>query len=116
MAVVDCGGIGHSDDERAWARRSTIVCACQRAPQAASCKKQEVHILESRRRVRKMLQTSVSFVSSSLTTGISLLSISDKSAVDVVGDLDVDCALRYSLLGHFALVRHSAACGGWTLE
>ena len=32
--------------------------------------------------------TSVSFVSSSLTTGISLLSLSDKSAVDVVGDLD----------------------------
>ena len=30
---------------------------------------------------------------SSLTTGISLLSLSDKSAVDVVGDLDVDdCA------------------------
>ena len=61
-------------------------------------------------------KTSVSFVSSSLTTGISLLSLSDKSAVDVVGDLDVDCALRYSLLGHFALVRHPAACGGWTLE
>ena len=38
-------------------------------------------------------KTSVSFVSSSLTTGISLLSLSDKSAVDVVGDLDVDdCA------------------------
>ena len=37
-------------------------------------------------------QTSGSFVSSSLTTGISLLSLSDKSAVDVVGDLDVDCA------------------------
>ena len=29
-------------------------------------------------------KTSVSFVSSSLTTGISLLSLSDKSAVDVV--------------------------------
>ena len=39
--------------------------------------------------------TSVSFVSSSLTTGISLLSLSDKSAVDVVGDLDVDCATDY---------------------
>ena len=37
-------------------------------------------------------KTSVSFVSSSLTTGFSLLSLSDKSAVDVVGDLDVDCA------------------------
>ena len=38
-------------------------------------------------------KTSVSFVSSPLTTGISLLSLSDKSAVDVVGDLDVDdCA------------------------
>ena len=35
-------------------------------------------------------KTSVSFVSSSLTTGISLLSLSDKSAVDVAGDLDVD--------------------------
>ena len=43
-------------------------------------------------------KTSVSFVSSSLTTGISLLSLSDKSAVDVVGDLDVT-----ALLGHFAL-------------
>ena len=32
-------------------------------------------------------KTSVSFVSSSLTTGFSLLSLSDKSAVDVVGDL-----------------------------
>ena len=38
-------------------------------------------------------KTSVSFVSSPLTTGNSLLSLSDKSAVDVVGDLDVgDCA------------------------
>ena len=38
-------------------------------------------------------KTSVSFVSSSLTTGFSLMSLSDKSAVDVVGDLDVDdCA------------------------
>ena len=37
-------------------------------------------------------KTSVSFVSSSLTTGFSLLSLSDKSAVDVVGDLDVDYA------------------------
>ena len=36
--------------------------------------------------------SSVSFVSSSLTTGFSLLSLSDKSAVDVVGDLDVDYA------------------------
>ena len=46
-------------------------------------------------------KTSMSFVSSSLTTGISLLSLSDKSAV--VGDLDVDCAPRTALLGHFAL-------------
>ena len=37
-------------------------------------------------------KTSVSFVSSPLTTGNSLLSLSDKSAVDVVGDLDVDYA------------------------
>ena len=41
-------------------------------------------------------KTSVSFVSSSLTTGFSLLSLLDKSAVDVVGvfgGLDVDdCA------------------------
>jgi hypothetical protein len=37
-------------------------------------------------------KTSVSFVSSSLTTGNCLLSLSDKSAVDVVGDLDVDYA------------------------
>ena len=41
-------------------------------------------------------KTSVSFVSSSLTTGFYLMSLSDKSAVDVVGvfgDLDVDdCA------------------------
>ena len=40
-------------------------------------------------------KTSVSFVSSPLTTGNSLLSLSDKSAVDVVGDLDVDCATGY---------------------
>ena len=50
--------------------------------------------------------TSVSFVSSSLTTGISLLSLSDKSAVDVVGDLD---GLRYWVILLF--VRHPAACG-----
>ena len=42
-------------------------------------------------------KTSVSFVSSSLTTGFSLLSLSDKSAVDVVGDLDV---WTTALLGH----------------
>ena len=36
-------------------------------------------------------KTSVSFVSSSFDDrGISLLSLSDKSAVDVVGDLDLD--------------------------
>ena len=35
----------------------------------------------------------MSFVSSSLTTGFPLLYLSDKSAVDVGGDLDVgDCA------------------------
>ena len=37
-------------------------------------------------------RTPVSFVSSPLETGNSLLSLSDKSAVAVVGDLDVDCA------------------------
>ena len=37
-------------------------------------------------------KTSASFVSSSLTTRISLLSLSDKSAVDVVGNVDVDYA------------------------
>jgi len=91
-------------------------------------------------------KSSVSFVSSSLTTGISLLSLSDKSAVDVVGDLDVgDCAtgtirtvwiknqklrktrcfeVRWTTLVHGRLrywvillfVRLPAACGGWTLE
>ena len=37
-------------------------------------------------------KTSASFVSSSLTTGTSLLSLSDKSTVDVVGNLDEDYA------------------------
>ena len=37
-------------------------------------------------------KTSASFVSSSLTTGISLLSPSDKSTVDMVGNVDVDYA------------------------
>ena len=37
-------------------------------------------------------KTPALFVSSSLTTGMSLLSLSDKSAVDVVEDLDVDYA------------------------
>jgi len=37
-------------------------------------------------------KTSASFVSSPLTTGISLLSHSDKSSVDVVGNLGVDYA------------------------
>ena len=52
-------------------------------------------------------KTSVSFVSSPLTTGISLLSLSGKSAVET----------WTVLLGHFALRAPSrAACGGWTLE
>ena len=51
-------------------------------------------------------KTSVSFVSSSLTTGISLLSLSDKSAVDVVGDLDVDCATGpFGRASHLVFVR-----------
>ena len=37
-------------------------------------------------------QVSASFVSSSLTTGISLLSLSEKLTVDVVGNVDVECA------------------------
>ena len=37
-------------------------------------------------------KTSASFVSSSLTTGISVLSLSDKSTVDMVGNVDVDYA------------------------
>ena len=37
-------------------------------------------------------KTSASFVSSSLTTGISVLSLSDKSTLDVVGNVDVDYA------------------------
>ena len=37
-------------------------------------------------------KSSASFVSSSLTTGISLLSLLDKSTVDMVGDMDLDCA------------------------
>ena len=59
-------------------------------------------------------KTSVSFVSSSLTTGFSLLSLSDKSAVDVVGDLDVDYAT-----GSFCsscAIPPRVACGGWALE
>ena len=59
-------------------------------------------------RLTLMPRTSASFVSSSLTIGISLLSLSDKSAVDVVGDLDVDCAT-----GSFALCAPSRrVCGG----
>ena len=52
-------------------------------------------------------KTSASFVSSSLTTGISLLSLSDKSTVDVVGNLDMDyvtgpfCSLFF--VRHFAV-------------
>ena len=68
-------------------------------------------------------KTSASFVSSSLTTGISLLSLSGKSAVDVVGDLDVR-ELRYWAILLFALrdllascaIPPPAACGGWTLD
>ena len=37
-------------------------------------------------------KTSASFISSSLTTGISLLSPSDKLTVDVVGNVEVDYA------------------------
>ena len=43
---------------------------------------------------RKVIRpkTPASFVSSSLTTRVSLLSLSDKSTVDVMGYIDVDCA------------------------
>jgi hypothetical protein len=53
-------------------------------------------------------KTSASFVSSSLTTGISLLSLSDKPTVDVVGNLDVNCATG-SFCSSSVLVRHLAA-------
>ena len=45
---------------------------------------------------RKVIRpkTPASFVSSSLTNRVSLLSLSDKSTVDVVGNLDVDYATR----------------------
>ena len=66
-------------------------------------------------------QTSVSFVSSPLTTGNSLLSLSDKSAVDVVGDLDVDdcatgsfcssCAIPPRVVGR--LWSDGVGCGVW---
>ena len=60
-------------------------------------------------------KTSVSFVSSSLTTGFSLLSLSDKSAVDVVGDLDVaDCATG-SFCSSCAILPRVVG-GLWTLE
>ena len=50
-------------------------------------------------------------------TGISLLSLlSDKSAVDVVGDLDVDCATGSFWLLFVRYPVYPAACGGWTLE
>ena len=58
-------------------------------------------------------KTSVSFVSSSLTTGFSLLSLSDKSTVDVVGNLDVDYATR-SFCSSCAIPPRKAG-GGWTL-
>ena len=56
-------------------------------------------------------KTSASFVSSYLTTRISLLSLSDKSTVDVVGNLGVDCALRYWVFLFLVMlfVRHPAA-------
>ena len=50
-------------------------------------------------------KTSASFASSSLTTGISLLSLSDKSTVDVVGNLEAK--LRSWIYLFF--VRHPAA-------
>ena len=50
-------------------------------------------------------KTSVSFVSSSLTTGMSLLSLSDKSAVDVVGDLGVDDCATGSFCSSCAIPR-----------
>ena len=37
-------------------------------------------------------KTTASFVSSSLTNRVSLLSLSGKSTVDVVGNMDMDCA------------------------
>ena len=52
-----------------------------------------------------------------MTTGISLLSLSHKSAVGVVGDLDVDCATgpfgRASHLVFVRAIQHPAACGVW---
>jgi hypothetical protein len=50
-------------------------------------------------------KTSASFISSSLTTGTSLLSLSDKSTVDVVGNLEAK--LRSWIYLFF--VRHPAA-------
>ena len=63
--------------------------------------------LEIIRFKREVILFVISFVSSSLTTGISLLSLSDKSTVDVVGNLDVDyvtgpfCSLFF--VRHFAV-------------
>ena len=58
-------------------------------------------------------KTSVSSVSSSLTTGFSLLSLSDKSAVDVVGNfVDVDdCATDPQCLIHRTCVRSRESIG-----
>ena len=42
--------------------------------------------------IRRKKKTSASFVSSSLTNRVSLLSLSDKSTVDVVGNMDMDYA------------------------
>ena len=58
-------------------------------------------------------KTSASFVSSSLTTGISLLSPSDKSTVDMVGNVDVDYATG-SFCSSCAIPPRKAG-GGWTL-
>ena len=92
--IDDPGGGGDTDDLGSFGNRAT--------PTTTSSK------------------TSVSSVSSSLTTGFSLLSLSDKSAVDVVGlgrfgwTTLVHGRLRYWVILLF--VRHPAACGGWTLE
>ena len=58
-------------------------------------------------------KTSVSFVSSSLTTGFSLLSLSGKSAVDVVGDLDVDDCATGSFCSSCAIPPRAAG-GLWS--
>ena len=59
-------------------------------------------------------KTSVSFVSSSLTTGFSLLSLSDKSAVDVVGDLDADDCATGSFCSSCAIPPRAVGGGLWS--